>query len=151
MADSRRRAVSQTLRVGPCACACCILSSRRRVAFFWHSICQCVFVLLLPRSQYVPHPMPHVPLLASWRSLSWSSNCEALLEIIHIIRCEKIVFYQVELCVFYQEQIGRGHVYIEYTRNTRKVLKLLLLSTPKKYCAGKMRIHFFFSGQVLFV
>ena len=36
-----------------------------------------VIVLLLPRSQYVPHLTPHVPLLASWRSLiSWSSICD---------------------------------------------------------------------------
>ena len=39
MADSRQRAESKTLQVGPCACACCILSLRRRVAFFCHSIC----------------------------------------------------------------------------------------------------------------
>ena len=103
-----------------------------------------VIVLLLPRSQYVPHPTPHVPLLASWRSISWSSNCDALFEIIHIIRCKSFVCYQV-LC-FSQEQIGRGHVYIEYTQ---KVPKVLLLSTPKKYCAGKMRIHYF-SGQFFF-
>ena len=50
-------------------------------------------------------------------------------------------------CVFSQEQIGRGHVYIEHTE---KVLTVLLLSTPKKYCAGKMRIRYF-SGQVFFV
>ena len=36
----------------------------------------------------------------------------------------------VVLCVFSQEQIGRGHVYVEYTQ---KVLKVLLLSTPKKH------------------
>ena len=104
-----------------------------------------VNVLLLPRSQYVPHLTPHVPLLASWRSLSRSSNCDALLEIIHIIRCESFVF-QVVPCVFSQQQIGHGHVYIEYTQ---KVLKVLLLSTPKKYCAGKTRTHYF-SGQVFF-
>ena len=52
--------------------------------------------------------------------------------------------YQVVLCVLSQEQIGRGHVYIEYIQ---KVLKILLLTAPKKYCAGKMRIHYF-SGQV---
>ena len=34
MADSRQRAESKTLQVGPCACVCCILSSRWRVAFF---------------------------------------------------------------------------------------------------------------------
>ena len=39
------------------------------------------------------------------------------------------------LRVFSHEHIGRGHVYIEYTQ---KVLKVLLLSAPKKYCAGKM-------------
>ena len=106
-----------------------------------------VIVLLLPRSQYVPYPTPHVPLLVSWRSLSWSSNCDALLEMIHTIRCKSVVCYQVVLCVFSQEQIVRGHVYIEYTQ---KVLKVLLLSTPKKYCAGDTRIHYF-SGQVFLV
>ena len=40
------------------------------------------------------------------------------------------MWYQVVLYVFSQEQIGRGHVYIEYTQ---KVLKVLQLSTPKKY------------------
>ena len=39
MANSRQRAESKTLQVGPCACACCILSLRPRVAFFCHSIC----------------------------------------------------------------------------------------------------------------
>ena len=104
-----------------------------------------VIVLLLRRSQYVPHLTPHVPLLAFWGSLiSWSSNCDALLEILHIIRCKIFVCYQAVLCVFSQEQIGRGHVYIKYTQ---KVLKILLVNTPKKYCAGEMRIHYF-SGQV---
>ena len=106
-----------------------------------------VIVLLLPRSQYVPHPTPHVPLLASWRSLGWRSNCDALLEIIHITRCKSFVCYQVVLCIFSQEQIGRGHVYVEHTQ---KVLKVLLLSTPKKYCASKMRIHYF-PGQLFFM
>ena len=50
------------------------------------------------------------------------------------------VCHQVVLCVFSQEQIGRGQVYIEYTP---KVLQVLLLITPKKYCVGKMRIHYF--------
>ena len=37
----------------------------------------------------MPHLTPHVLLLASWRYLiSWSSSCDALLEIIHIIRCK---------------------------------------------------------------
>ena len=108
-----------------------------------------VIVLLLPRSQYVPHPTPHVPLLAIWRSLkSWSSNCDALLEIAHIIRCKSFVCYQAMLCVLSPRQIGCGHVYIEYTQ---KVLKLLILSTPKKYCAGNnMQIHYF-SGHAFCV
>ena len=107
-----------------------------------------VIVLLLPRSQYVPHLTPHVPLLASWRSLiSWSSNCDALLEIVHIIRCKSFVCVIKWCCVFSQEQICRGQVYIEYSQ---KVLKVVLLSTPKKYCAGEMRVHYF-SGQVFLV
>ena len=99
-------------------------------------------VLLLPRSQYVPHPTPHVPLLASWRSPSWSSNCDALLGIIHVIQCKSFVCYQVVLCVFSQEQIGRRRVHVECTQ---KVVKVLLLSTPK-YCAGNRRAHSF-AGQ----
>ena len=39
IADGRQRAESKTLQVGPCACACYILSLRWRVAFFCHSIC----------------------------------------------------------------------------------------------------------------
>ena len=69
MADSRQRAESKTLQVGSCACACCILSIRRRVAFFCRIICHMLIVLLLPRSKYVPHLTPHVPLLACLRSL----------------------------------------------------------------------------------
>ena len=78
-----------------------------------------VIVLLLPRFQYVPHPTPHVPLLASWRSLSWSSKCDALLEIIHIIRCKSFVCCQVVLCAFSQQQIGRGNVSIEYPKSAK--------------------------------
>ena len=37
------------------------------------------------------HPTPHVSFLASWRSLTRRSKCDALLEIIHIIRC-KVLF-----------------------------------------------------------
>ena len=40
-----------------------------------------------------PHPTPHVPLLASWRSLTWRSKCDAILEIIHIIRCKSFVCF----------------------------------------------------------
>ena len=53
-----------------------------------------------------------VPLLASWRSLSWNLNCDALLEIIHIIRCKYVMWCQAVLCVFSQQHIRRGHVYI---------------------------------------
>ena len=48
--------------------------------------------------------------------------------------------YHVALCVLSQEQIGRRHVCVEYTQI---VVKILLSSAPKKYCAGKMRIHYF--------
>ena len=34
--------------------------------------------------------------------------------------------------------------------STQKVLKVLLLSAPKKYCSGKMRIHYF-SGQEMII
>ena len=81
---------------------------------FCHSIYMSrVIVLLLIHSQYVPHPTPHdVPFLASWRSLSWSSNCDPLLESIHIIRCKSFLCYQVVLCVFLKSILYRscGHV-----------------------------------------
>ena len=86
MADSRQRAESKTLQVGPCACACCTLSLRRRVAFYCHSMCHVLLFSCSLVLRYVPHLTQHVPLLASWRSLIiWSSNCDALLEIIHIM------------------------------------------------------------------
>ena len=51
----------------------------------------------------------------------------------------------VVICVFSQEQIGRGHVYVEYTQN---VLKLLLLSTPKKYFFVQVKCEFIiFPGE----
>ena len=60
-----------------------------------------VVVLLLSCSQYVPHPTPHVALLASWRSISWSSNCDAHhLEVIHIIRCKSFVLSSGAVCIF---------------------------------------------------
>ena len=107
-----------------------------------------LYILLLPRFQYVLHPTPHVPLLAPWRSLiTWSSNCDPVLEIIrHIIRCKSFAFVIKWCCVFSQEQIGRGHAYFAYY--TQKVLKVMLVSTPKSYCAGEMRIHHV-SGQFL--
>ena len=46
----------------------------------------------------------------------------------------------VVLCVFSQEQIGHGHVYIEYTQN---VLKVLLLNTPKKHIFVRVKCEFF--------
>ena len=51
------------------------------------------------------------------------------------------------ILVYSQAQIGRGHVYIEYTQ---KVLKIMRLGTPKKYCAGKCEF-IFFSGNFFFV
>ena len=49
------------------------------------------------------------------------------------------------LCVFSQEQIGRGHVYIDYTQ---KVLEVLLLSTPKKYFFVRVKCDFIiFAGK----
>ena len=93
-----------------------------------------VIVFLFPRSQYVPHLTPHVPLLASGRSLiSWSSNCNALLEIIHIIRCKSFVCVinsDGAVCIFSRTDRPWAYVYLEYTQN---VLKVLLLSTPKKH------------------
>ena len=56
------------------------------MAIFVGALMSRVIVLLRPCSQYVLHFTPHVPLFDSWRSLkSLSSNCDALLEIIHII------------------------------------------------------------------
>ena len=47
-------------------------------------------------------------------------------------------------CVFSQEQIGRGHVHIEYAQ---KVLKLLLLSKPKKYSVRVICEFIIFPGK----
>ena len=65
--------------------ACAVSSLHGGELLFLSKHISRAIVLLVPRSQYVPHPTPHVPLLASWRFLRWSSNCDALLEIIHII------------------------------------------------------------------
>ena len=106
-------------------CACRILSLRRRVAFLSQPVTCCPLAPSFSiRALYVifyskPHPTPHVPLLASWRSLSCSSKCDALLEIIHIIRCKSFVCCQVVSCVFSQQQIDRGHVYIEYPKSAK--------------------------------
>ena len=42
------------------------------------------------------------------------------------------------VCIF-SKQIGRGHVYIEYTQ---KVQKILLLSTPKQYFFVRVKCKF---------
>ena len=140
MTDSRHHAESKTLQVGPCARAVSSLYGGESLLSLLVTYCP----LLAPsipiraashatrapcRSLAVPKP----------RSCSW--KCGALLEIIHIIRCKSFVGCQVVLCVLSQEQIGREHVCIEYTQ---KVLKVVVLSTPKEYyCAGKMLIHYF--------
>ena len=148
MADSRQRAESTTLQVGPCACACCILSLRRRVVFFVIDdvTCSCLLALLFS-IRAASHATRTCPFsLPDCRSLlSWSLNCDALLEIIHIIRGKSFVCYQVVLCVFSQVQIGRGRVFIECTQ---KVLKILLLGTPKKYFFVRVKCDFtFFPGE----
>ena len=85
-------------------CACRILSLRRRVAFViaCHVLSSCPLVLNTCSLHNI-NPTPHVPLLASWRSLTCSSKCDALLEIIHIIRCNSFVCCQVVLCAFSQQ------------------------------------------------
>ena len=94
---------------GRTMCACRILSLRRRVAFA--IACVTYYCPLAPSFSigaiYVvfyseSHPTPYVPLLASWRSLTWRSKCDTLLEIIRIVRCFCV------LCVISQQQIGRG-------------------------------------------
>ena len=85
-------------------------------------------------------------LLASWRSLSCSSSCDAL-EIIHIIHCgvKSFVCYQVVLWISSRTDRSWARL-IEY------VLKVLLLSTPKKYFSVPVKRDFIiFSGQVFFV
>ena len=93
MADNRQRAESKILQVVSTMCVRVLYPLFTAASFLVVVIAYatCFFVLLLPRSQYVPHPTPHVPLLASWRSLRWSSNCDALVEIIHVIRCRRCV------------------------------------------------------------
>ena len=77
-----------------------------------------VIVLLLPRPQYVPHPTPHVPLLASWRTLSWSSNCDALIHIIRV-RCKSFVCYQVVLCIFSRTDQSWARLYRVYPKSAK--------------------------------
>ena len=78
MADSRQSAESKTLQVWS-------LDGGEIICFFVIAFILRVIVLLLPRSQYVPHLEPHAPLLASWWSLiCYSMNGDALLEITHI-------------------------------------------------------------------
>ena len=79
------------------------------------------FVLLHPRSQYVPHPTPHVPLLASWRSLSWSSNCDALLDIIlsYGVPGKSFVCYQVVLCIFSRTGRSWARLYRVYSKSAK--------------------------------
>ena len=105
-------------------CACRILSLRRRVAFAiaCHVLSSCsqfsigaINVVFYSK----PHPTPHVPLLASWRSLTWRSKCDALLEIIHIIRCKSFV-----CCVYF---LNNRSVVGTSISSTQKVLKVLLL------------------------
>ena len=73
-----------------------------------------------------PHPTPHVLLLGSWRSLTWSSKCDALLEIIQIIRCKSFV-----RCVYF---LNIRSIVGTSISSTQRVLKALLLSTPEEYC-----------------
>ena len=85
-----------------------------------------------------------MPLLASWQSLTWRSKCDALLEIIHIIRCKK------KLCCVYF--LSNRSVVGTSNSSTQKVLKvLLLLSTHPRSTAGKMRIHHFSGHFFLYV
>ena len=107
IADDRQQTTCRGQNAtGRTMCACGILSLRRRVAFFiaCHVLSSCSLVLntfsLHNILESKPHPTPHVPLLASWRPLSCSSKCDALLEIIRMIRCKSFVCCQVVLCVF---------------------------------------------------
>ena len=88
-------------------CACRIFSLRRRVPFViaCHVLltsCALSFSIraLCTIFYSKPNPTPHVPLFASWRSLSWKSKCDALLEIIHII-CVKVLCAVTRCCVYF--------------------------------------------------
>ena len=109
---------------GRTMCACRILSLRRRVAFAiaCHVLSSCsqfsigaIYVVFHSK----PHPTTHVPLLASWRSLTWRSKCDALLKIVHIIRCKSFV-----CCVYF---FNNRSVVGTSISSIQKVLKALLL------------------------
>ena len=116
-----------TAVVGPCARAvpspytvasgfCHMLS--RIVPF---SIGGAIYVFFYSK----PHPTQHVPLLASWRSLTWRSKCDSLLEIIPIIRITSFV-----CCAYF---LNNRSIVGTSISSTQEVVKVLLL-TPKKYC-----------------
>ena len=145
MADSRQRAESKTLQ-GRAMCVRVLYPLFTATScFFCHSIYMSrVIVLLLPRSPYVPHLTPHVLLVASWRSLiiSWSSNCDALLEIIHIIRCKIFVcvLSSGAVCIFSRTDRSWARLYRVYPKGAIKVL--LLLSTTNKYFFVRVKCEF---------
>ena len=130
---------------GRTMCACRILSLRRRVAFAiaCHVLSSCapsfsisaIYVVFYSK----PHPMPHVPLLASWRSLTWRSECDAFLEIMHIIRCRSFVCF---VCFFNNRSMVGTSI-----SSTQKVLTvLLLLSTYTQEVLRVKREFIIFPG-----
>ena len=52
----------------------------------------------------------------------------------HIIRCKSFVCCQVVLCVFYQKQVGRGHVYIEYPKSAKSTAIFLEYTQGEALC-----------------
>ena len=132
MTDSRQRAEKKKRYRLRTMCACRIFSLRRRVAFAiaCHVSASCSLVLntstLHNFAQQAASHATRAPSRFSWRSPRWSSKCDALLEIIHIIRCKSFV-----CCAYF---LNNRSVVGASISSTQKVLEVLLLSTPKKYC-----------------
>ena len=116
---------------GRTMCAWRILSLRRRVAFAIACGAACFCSQFSIGASYVvfyskPHPTIHVPLLAPCWSLTLRSKCDALLETIHIIRCESFV-----CCAYFLN--SRSFVGTSIS-STQKVLNVLMPMSTPKYC-----------------
>ena len=78
---------------------------------FCHSICHVLlssFSLVLSTCHIPRHTCP----------LTWSSHCDALLKIIHIIRCESFVLSSGAVCIFSRTDRSWARLYRVYPKST---------------------------------
>ena len=133
-------------------CECRILSLRLRVAFAvdCHVLSPCSLVLNIGAIYVVfyskPHPTPHVLIHASRRSLTWRSKCDALLEIIHNIRCKSFcVLSSGAVCIF--STTHRSWARLEYPKSATS-------TTAIEYTQEVLRVRcnsLFFRARCFFV